>query len=126
MEAEGHTLRELHAGDGWRREVVGVEHLEVAAIRRVVVDETHQPAVVLTRPAGRGDEHELAGCTPGPDVVDFRSAGVEVVLEVRGGVERVGREVGFSSPANFREQFRRLTGVAPQSYRNTFLERIAG
>ena len=64
---------------------------EVAAIRRVVVDETHQPAVVLTRPAGRGDEHELAGHAPGPEVVDFRGAGVEVVLEVRGGVERVGR-----------------------------------
>jgi transcriptional regulator GlxA family with amidase domain len=42
------------------------------------------------------------------------------------GVERIGRDVGFSSPANFREQFRRLSGVAPQSYRNTFRERQAG
>jgi transcriptional regulator GlxA family with amidase domain len=42
------------------------------------------------------------------------------------GVERIGRDVGFTSPANFREQFRRLTGVAPQSYRNTFRERMAG
>jgi transcriptional regulator GlxA family with amidase domain len=42
------------------------------------------------------------------------------------GVERIGREVGFASPANFREQFRRLTGVAPQSYRNTFRDRVAG
>ena len=91
METEGHTLRELHAGDRLRREVVGVEDLQLAAIRRVVVDETHQPAVVLTRPAGRGDEHELAGRAPGSEVVDFRGAGVEVVLEVRGGVERVGR-----------------------------------
>ncbi|MCV7302581.1 helix-turn-helix domain-containing protein [Mycobacterium barrassiae] len=42
------------------------------------------------------------------------------------GVERIGREVGFTSPANFREQFRRLTGVAPLNYRNTFRERMAG
>jgi len=42
------------------------------------------------------------------------------------GVERIGREVGFASPANFREQFRRLAGVSPQTYRNTFRERIAG
>ena len=42
------------------------------------------------------------------------------------GVERIGREVGFSSPANFREQFRRLTGVAPAHYRNTFRDRMAG
>jgi transcriptional regulator GlxA family with amidase domain len=42
------------------------------------------------------------------------------------GVEKIGRDVGFSSPANFREQFRRLAGVAPQSYRNTFRDRLAG
>ena len=41
------------------------------------------------------------------------------------GVERIGREVGFTSAANFREQFRRLTGVAPQSYRDTFRDRVA-
>ncbi|MGC7194543.1 GlxA family transcriptional regulator [Mycobacteroides abscessus] len=35
-------------------------------------------------------------------------------------VEWIGREVGFGSPANFREQFRRLTGVSPLAYRNTF------
>lgn len=38
-------------------------------------------------------------------------------------VERIGRDVGFTSAANFREQFRRLSGVAPQVYRNTFRER---
>jgi transcriptional regulator GlxA family with amidase domain len=42
------------------------------------------------------------------------------------GVEQIGREVGFSSAANFREQFRRLAGVAPLNYRNTFRERMAG
>jgi transcriptional regulator GlxA family with amidase domain len=42
------------------------------------------------------------------------------------GVEKIGRDVGFSSPANFREQFRRLTGVSPLNYRNTFRDRMAG
>jgi transcriptional regulator GlxA family with amidase domain len=42
------------------------------------------------------------------------------------GVERIGREVGFTSPANFREQFRRLTGGSPLNYRNTFRDRMAG
>jgi transcriptional regulator GlxA family with amidase domain len=35
-------------------------------------------------------------------------------------VEVIGRRVGFASAANFREQFRRAAGVAPQIYRNTF------
>jgi len=38
--------------------------------------------------------------------------------------ERVNRPAR-EWPANFREQFRRLTGVSPQSYRNTFRERAA-
>lgn len=42
------------------------------------------------------------------------------------GVEKIGRQVGFTSSANFREQFRRLTGVAPQTYRSTFRDRLAG
>lgn len=42
------------------------------------------------------------------------------------GIEQIGRQVGFSSPANFRAQFRKLTGVTPQNYRNTFRDRIAG
>jgi transcriptional regulator GlxA family with amidase domain len=35
-------------------------------------------------------------------------------------VESISRRVGFASAANFREQFRRLSGVSPQSYRGTF------
>jgi transcriptional regulator GlxA family with amidase domain len=38
------------------------------------------------------------------------------------GVESISRRVGFASAANFREQFRRLSGVAPLSYRRTFGE----
>lgn len=42
------------------------------------------------------------------------------------GIEQIGRQVGFTSPANFREQFRRLTAVSPRDYRNTFRDRMAG
>ncbi|MGO9354222.1 MAG: helix-turn-helix domain-containing protein [Mycobacterium sp.] len=36
------------------------------------------------------------------------------------GIESISCRVGFASPGNLREQFRRVTGVSPQSYRNTF------
>jgi transcriptional regulator GlxA family with amidase domain len=36
------------------------------------------------------------------------------------GVERIARQVGFTSPANFRTHFRRLVGVSPRDYRATF------
>ncbi len=67
------------------------------------------------------------GQTPMQWVTGVRVRHAQQLLESTAhGVERIGRDVGFSSPANFREQFRRLTGVAPQSYRNTFRDRLAG
>lgn len=36
------------------------------------------------------------------------------------GIERIARQVGFTSPSNFRRQFMRLVGVAPRDYRATF------
>lgn len=47
----------------------------------------------------------------------------ELLEQTSHSVERIGRAVGFTSAANFREQFRKLSGVAPQTYRNTFRER---
>ena len=67
------------------------------------------------------------GQTPMQWVTGVRVRHAQQLLEsTMHGVEKIGRDVGFSSPANFREQFRRLTGVAPQSYRNTFRDRMAG
>jgi transcriptional regulator GlxA family with amidase domain len=39
-------------------------------------------------------------------------------------IERIARQVGFSSPTNFRALFRRATGVAPTAYRATFRGRL--
>ncbi|MFD8277049.1 GlxA family transcriptional regulator [Streptomyces flaveolus] len=35
-------------------------------------------------------------------------------------VERIGGQVGFSSPTTFRDRFKRTTGVSPRTYRRTF------
>lgn len=65
------------------------------------------------------------GQTPMQWVTGVRVRHAQQLLESTAeGVEKIGRLVGFSSPANFREQFRRLTGVAPQTYRNTFRGRL--
>jgi transcriptional regulator GlxA family with amidase domain len=36
------------------------------------------------------------------------------------GVDRIAHLVGFASPAHFRTQFKRLSGVAPHAYRTAF------
>jgi transcriptional regulator GlxA family with amidase domain len=36
------------------------------------------------------------------------------------GVDRIAFQVGFASPTNFRMQFKRISGVAPQAYREAF------
>ena len=36
------------------------------------------------------------------------------------GIDRIARQTGFSSPSNFRAQFRRTVGVTPSEYRTTF------
>jgi transcriptional regulator GlxA family with amidase domain len=67
------------------------------------------------------------GQTPMQWVTGVRVRHAQQLLEnTSDGVEKIGRHVGFTSSANFREQFRRLTGVAPQTYRSTFRDRLAG
>ncbi|MEU7749190.1 helix-turn-helix domain-containing protein [Nonomuraea sp. NPDC049158] len=36
------------------------------------------------------------------------------------GVERIATQAGFGSPTAFRERFKRVVGVTPQSYRVSF------
>jgi transcriptional regulator GlxA family with amidase domain len=64
------------------------------------------------------------GQTPMQWVTGVRIRHAQELLErTPHSIERIGRDVGFTSAANFREQFRKLSGVAPQTYRNTFRER---
>lgn len=64
------------------------------------------------------------GQTPMQWVNGVRIRHAQALLEATSdSVETISGRVGFSSAANFREQFRRLCGVAPQSYRNTFRDK---
>ncbi|MGE2718068.1 GlxA family transcriptional regulator [Mycolicibacterium litorale] len=100
--------------------------IEQHAHRELTLGDIAQYAAMSVRTLNRRFQAET-GQTPMQWVTGVRVRHAQQLLETTNyGVERVGREVGFSSPANFREQFRRLTGVPPLSYRNTFRERIAG
>jgi CheY-like chemotaxis protein len=47
MKAHGHTLGQLHHGLRCTREVIGIEHVQLALVRFTVDDQAHQPAVQL-------------------------------------------------------------------------------
>ena len=99
--------------------------IEREAHRDLTLSDIAAHAAVSVRTLNRRFQSET-GQRPMQWVTGVRIRHAQQLLETASyGVERVGREAGFSSPANFREQFRGLTGVAPQSYRNTFRERIA-
>ena len=100
--------------------------IEQEAHRDVTLHDIAARASVSVRTLNRRFQAET-GQTPMQWLTGVRVRHAQQLLESTSyGVERVGREVGFTSPANFREQFRRLTGVAPLNYRNTFRERMAG
>ncbi|ANR90073.1 GlxA family transcriptional regulator [Mycobacterium avium] len=67
------------------------------------------------------------GHTPMQWVNNVRIRHAQQLLEsTSDSVETISRQAGFTSATNFREQFRRLAGVSPRSYRSTFRDRAAG
>jgi transcriptional regulator GlxA family with amidase domain len=100
--------------------------IEQEADRELTLRDIAGRAAMSIRTLNRRFQAET-GQTPMQWVTGVRVRHAQQLLESTAhGVEKIGRDVGFSSAANFREQFRRLTGVAPQSYRNTFRDRMAG
>jgi transcriptional regulator GlxA family with amidase domain len=100
--------------------------IEREAHRELTLGDLAAHAAVSVRTLNRRFQAE-AGQTPMQWLTGVRVRHAQQMLETTGyGVERIGRDVGFTSPANFREQFRRLTGVSPQHYRNVFRDRVAG
>ncbi len=96
--------------------------IEREAHRELTLKDIAATASMSIRTLNRRFQSET-GQTPMQWVTGVRIRNAQVLLETSAhGVERIGAKVGFTSPANFREQFRRLTGVAPQHYRNTFRE----
>ncbi|CDO85781.1 AraC family transcriptional regulator [Mycobacterium triplex] len=97
--------------------------IEQNAHRQLTLADIADFAATSVRTLNRRFQAET-GQTPMQWVTGVRVRHAQELLERSSrGVERIGRDVGFTSAANFREQFRRLSGVAPQSYRNTFRER---
>jgi transcriptional regulator GlxA family with amidase domain len=100
--------------------------IEQQAHRELTLRDIADRAATSVRTLNRRFQAET-GQTPMQWLTGVRVRHAQQLLESTAhGVEKIGRDVGFSSPANFREQFRRLAGVAPQSYRNTFRDRLAG
>ena len=100
--------------------------LEQNAHRDLTLRDLAVQAAMSVRTLNRRFQAET-GQTPMQWLTGVRVRHAQQLLESTNlAVERIGREVGFASAANFREQFRRLTGVPPQNYRNTFRERAAG
>ncbi|OBK51110.1 GlxA family transcriptional regulator [Mycobacterium sp. 1081908.1] len=64
------------------------------------------------------------GQTPMQWITGVRVRHAQELLErTPDGVEQIARRVGFASASSFREQFKRIAGVSPQGYRNTFRDR---
>ncbi|MGA5466111.1 GlxA family transcriptional regulator [Mycobacterium sp. NPDC050041] len=112
---------------GVRREFDSVlAWIETEAHRELTLGEIAARAAMSVRTLNRRFQAET-GQTPMQWVTGVRVRHAQELLETSDlGVESIGRRVGFSSPANFREQFRRLAGVPPRSYRAAFQDRLAG
>ena len=64
---------------------------------------------------------EQVGTTPLQWLHRARIRQAQHLLETtRHSVERIGTQVGFSSPTAFRDRFKRTTGVSPHAYRRSF------
>lgn len=94
--------------------------IEQQAHRDLSLRDIAARAAVSVRTLNRRFQAET-GQTPMQWLTGVRIRHAQQLLEsTADGVEHIGRQVGFNSSANFRDQFRRLTGVTPQHYRNTF------
>lgn len=115
------------AGFGARQDLAEVlEWIETHAHRDLTLDEIARQAALSARTLNRRFQAET-GQTPMQWVTGVRVRHAQQLLETTDlGVELIGRRVGFSSAANFREQFRRLAGVAPRRYRESFRDPLAG
>lgn len=96
--------------------------IEKNAHRPLTLADLARHASTSVRTLNRSFRRET-GQTPMQWVNGVRIRHAQELLEATDdGVETIARRVGFASAANFREQFRRMSGVAPLSYRSTFRE----
>lgn len=97
--------------------------MEANAHLDLTLDQIAKHAAVSIRTLNRRF-HENFGTTPMRWLTDARVRRAQELLEVTGHpIERVAAQAGFTSPAYFRIQFKRTTGVTPQNYRHSFRTR---
>ncbi len=94
--------------------------IETHADRRLTLGDIAAQAAASVRTLNRRFQAET-GQTPIQWLTGVRVRHAQELLErTSESVEKIGYRVGFESPANFREQFKRVAGVSPQAYRTTF------
>jgi transcriptional regulator GlxA family with amidase domain len=94
--------------------------VEENAHRDLSLDDIASHAAMSTRTLNRRF-HDQTGQTPMQwlNTVRIRQA-QELLATTDYGIDRIAHQVGFTSPANFRAQFKRISGLAPQAYRGNF------
>lgn len=94
--------------------------IENNAHRPLALRDIARRAASSERTLNRRFKHET-GQTPMQWVNNVRIRHAQQLLErTSDSIEKIARQVGFASTTNFREQFCRVAGVPPQSYRHTF------
>jgi transcriptional regulator GlxA family with amidase domain len=94
--------------------------LEDNAGRELTLDEIAHRAGMSTRTLLRRFR-EQTGTTPLQWLHRTRVRQAQHLLETtEHSVERIAAQVGFGSPTAFRDRFKRIAGVTPQSYRHAF------
>lgn len=94
--------------------------IEIHAHQRLTLDDIAAQAAISVRTLNRRFQAET-GQTPIQWLTGVRVRHAQELLErTSESIEKIGYRVGFESPANFREQFKRVARVSPQSYRATF------
>ncbi|MBB5874390.1 transcriptional regulator GlxA family with amidase domain [Allocatelliglobosispora scoriae] len=97
-----------------------LEWIEENAYRDLSLDDLASRAAMSIRTLNRRFREET-GQTPMQWLNGVRIRQAQELLETTDhGVDRIAHQVGFTSPTNFRAQFKRISGVAPQAYRTTF------
>lgn len=97
-----------------------VSWMEENAHTDITLDQIAERAAVSVRTLNRRF-HEYFGTTPMRWLAETRVRRAQELLETTGyPIDRVARGSGFPSTAYFRIQFKRATGVTPQTYRRSF------
>lgn len=95
--------------------------IEKNAHRPLTLSDIAEAAHTSVRTLTRRFQQET-GQSPMEWVAGVRIRHAQELLETTDhGIDRIARQTGFSSPSNFRAQFRRATGVTPSEYRSTFV-----